>query len=572
MLNANLSPLPNWTYSADGEGRWNAVTASAGQNPVSSTTYNLYSELTAVNYGSLDSDAFTFDGNTGRMTQYKANVGSNYIQGALSWNTNGSLQQQVITDQVNASHSQTCAYTYDDLARLLKVDCGSGHWGQTYTYDAFGNMNRAGFNGGTSFALGYTASTNQISSYSYEANGNLTADNGTHTYSWDAEGKLYQLGSNTLTYDALGRRVEQSNAEILYAPSGAKLALMSGQTVSKMFVPLPGGATAVYAGTSLSYYRHPDWLGSSRVATTTARAVYYDGEYSPYGESYNETGTTDRNFTGQNQDLGANDLYDFLYREHNITQGRWISPDPAGMGAAHPTLPQSWNRYAYVSGDPTGRTDPLGLDGQCGPNGTWMGEGCYEYGGEGNADFQAGMQRYLTGVRSSPGWGWVSGDNPEYILGYVNFAAPLQDPNEPKGTAELAYTELQSPNCSAIFSLPSGVTPAGLLDSLSITYSPRGNPDVYASTRVTANNQITVNFNTDPNSAYLTGGAPQAAVTIIHELLHFAVALYGTSATSPLWNNNDTAPRNATPNQQAAANAAQLNNDAAVINNCRVEP
>ena len=39
---------------------------------------------------------------------------------------------------------------YDDLARLQSVDCGSGHWGQNYTYDAFGNMNKAGFNGGTS--------------------------------------------------------------------------------------------------------------------------------------------------------------------------------------------------------------------------------------------------------------------------------------------------------------------------------------------------------------------------------------------------------------------------------------
>ena len=145
------------------------------------------------------------------------------------------------------------------------------------------------------------AAVGNVTGCTYDANGNLTADNGTHTYSWDAEGKLYQLGSNTLTYDALGRRVEQSNAGILYAPSGAKLALLSGQTVAKIRVPLPGGATAVYAGTSLSYYRHPDWLGSSRVATTPARAVSHDGEYSPYGESYNETGATDRNFTGQNR-------------------------------------------------------------------------------------------------------------------------------------------------------------------------------------------------------------------------------------------------------------------------------
>ncbi|MGO9241248.1 MAG: RHS repeat-associated core domain-containing protein [Bryobacteraceae bacterium] len=191
--------------------------------------------------------------------------------------------------------------------------------------------------------------------------------------------------------------------EILYAPNAAKLALMSGQTVTKMFVPLPAGATAVYAGTSLSYYRHPDWLGSSRVAstapTTPPSTVDYDGSYAPFGESYNESGTiVDRNFTGQNQDLGAVQYYDFLYREHNVIEGRWISPDPAGLAAVDPTLPQTWNRYAYVANDPLNFVDPFGLDGVCGPNGTWMGEGCYTYNGNGSGSMAESYANYVGGV------------------------------------------------------------------------------------------------------------------------------------------------------------------------------
>ena len=55
------------------------------------------------------------------------------------------------------------------------------------------------------------------------------------------------------------------------------------------------------------------------------------------------------------------DLYDTPNREYHPTQGRWISPDPAGLTAADATNPQSWNRYAYVSNNPVNATDPSGL-------------------------------------------------------------------------------------------------------------------------------------------------------------------------------------------------------------------
>ena len=179
-------------------------------------------------------------------------------------------------------------------------------------------------------------------------------------------------GSTTvgLTYDALGRMVEQNRngtyTQIVYGPGGGKLALMNGQTLQKAFVPLPAGATAVYASSGLSYYRHADWLGSSRLASTTSRGVYYDGSYLPFGESYAETGTRDRSFTGQNQDTVSiptgQGLYDFMFREYHPVGGRWISPDPAGMAAVDPASPQSWNRYAYVSSRAVSMVDPEGMN------------------------------------------------------------------------------------------------------------------------------------------------------------------------------------------------------------------
>ena len=133
-----------------------------------------------------------------------------------------------------------------------------------------------------SFAPTYTTNppTNRYATLpsgtpAYDANGNLTNDS-FHTYTWDSDANLATLGSNTtLTSDALDRRVEQTTSgtstEILYGPGGAKLALMNGTTVVKVFAPLAAGATAVYTSSALAYYRHPDWLGSSRIASTPSR-------------------------------------------------------------------------------------------------------------------------------------------------------------------------------------------------------------------------------------------------------------------------------------------------------------
>lgn len=70
-----------------------------------------------------------------------------------------------------------------------------------------------------------------------------------------------------------------------------------------------------------------------------------------------------------NQDT-VSGLYDFPAREYSI-QGRWPSPDPAGLGAVDPTNPQSWNRYAYVVNSPLMLIDPTGLDCQA----LWGGSG-----------------------------------------------------------------------------------------------------------------------------------------------------------------------------------------------------
>jgi len=256
------------------------------------------------------------------------------------------------------------------LALELKLGCPVLRFlkGGSFDFrrDAFGNINKTG---NSSFNAAYSSPTNHMtqigsSTPTYDSDGNVTNDF-LHTYSWNGYGRPTTIDGVGITYDALGRMVEQSRAgvytQMLYSPTGFLMSLMNGQTYRDSFVPMPAGSATVWsASPSVVYYRHTDWLGSSRLATTSTGTVYSDTAYAPFGEQYANSGTSDLSFTGMDQDTSSN-LYDFPAREYGI-QGRWPSPDPAGLDAVDPNNPQSWNRYAYVQNSPLNLIDPLGLD------------------------------------------------------------------------------------------------------------------------------------------------------------------------------------------------------------------
>jgi RHS repeat-associated protein len=286
-----------------------------------------------------------------------------------------------ITDGFNSGGAETCNFGtstvmgYDDLGRLHSANCGSP-WSQSFSYDQFSNITKTGsiswactvcYNGNNQYNGTLSASI------SYDADGNLLNDT-FHTYRWDSFARLLTIDSTTcgdngtcLTYDALGHMVEKSvnsvYTEVLYSPVG-KTAIMSGQTTSSAYFPLPAGETLHETGStgSTQYFWHKDWLGSVRFASTVGgRASFFDRAFAPFGETYSNFGNTSgNNFTGDTQDT-ISGTYDTLFRELNPTQGRWISPDPAGLGAVDPRNPQTWNRYAYVGNNPLSFIDPLGL-------------------------------------------------------------------------------------------------------------------------------------------------------------------------------------------------------------------
>jgi RHS repeat-associated protein len=142
---------------------------------------------------------------------------------------------------------------------------------------------------------------------------------------------------------------------------------MTAQSLQIALAPLPGGTSAVYYP-SVTFYAHSDWLGSTRLLSSTGRGIQTTMAYAPFGEGYAGGSPTFVTFTSDGYaplvDPGQNDngtLDDFVFRHYSPGQGRWISPDPAGVAAVSPTNPQTWNRYAYVANNPLSYIDPTGL-------------------------------------------------------------------------------------------------------------------------------------------------------------------------------------------------------------------
>ncbi len=219
---------------------------------------------------------------------------------------------------------------------------------------------------------GYSASTNRytLSGTSYDNDGELLTDP-QNTYTWSVYGDLASANGLALTYDALDRMVENANgaSQFVYGPNGQHpLANMVGQQLASAFVPLPGGAVAVYYSSGLVQYNHADWLGSARLFSTPFRTATPAMAYAPFGEGYSggqayvQFTSYGNSWTVADGENSGGSLDDFTFRRYSPGQGRWISPDPAGLGSVNPSNPQSWNRYSYVLNNPLINTDPDGLD------------------------------------------------------------------------------------------------------------------------------------------------------------------------------------------------------------------
>ena len=529
--------LSGWTFLPDGEGRPFSATYNTS-TPMDWVTSTLYypsnPNSTTVMYGDSDTDVYTFDATTGRMNQFQFTVKGTTTQtltGTLGWNANWTLANLGITDQFTPANTQFCSYAYDNLARINNVSCLNSSnttiWNQSFTLDAFGNLSKSGT---TTFAASYllangTTNNREQSVAScmptYDANGNLTKDCvNSDLYAWNADGRPTTLDGEPITFDAFGREVEfapasgSTHTQILYSPIG-KLGTMNGQTAVTIRVPLPGGSTAELLGATAGtrHILHSDWLGSARLSTNyTGQTVANDTAYAPYGEEY-PVSSTDLNFTGQSQDTLPG-LYDFQYREYSPVQGRWISPDPAGLSAVDPSNPQSWNRYAYVLNNPLSAIDLLGLD-------------CARL-------LDDGSVKVYTDEEDD-----CSGDNGYYFDGTVTAAAV--DPNgNVVGTVDGKLTCSGDSNCAAWNNVASVTVNGGSASQIALLPSPDQiasdpvNPPITTATMTNVPGGKEAYCQEQANKAAAAKAIPGGAILYQHQFTPEAAAAAGVDVATEL--------------------------------------
>ena len=348
------------TYDVNSEGQTYAVSATAGQNPLTSVTYNNSSQAAAVHYGSGDSDSFSFDPNMGLPTSYSINIGAGNQTATMTNNPNGSLKTLAVSDTFYANEDETCQYLYDSDFRLFNTNCGASGWQGNYSYDQYGNIDKSG---STAFQPTYNTATNRYSSNwlngsTYDQNGNVTTLNNA-TLSYDVENRLseYTTGSfvENYAYDEANRRVDRWSGTTydnvyFYGPNGKLLTVVQVNfNPTAPYVTASTLSNRIYFGKML--------LGTTNGQVNTDSSLIKDrlGSVQPSYAYGTATGSGEQTSPGDDfatywKDSSTGFQY-AMNRYYSTGYGRFLTVDikPA---SARITDPGTWNRYQYAGGDP----------------------------------------------------------------------------------------------------------------------------------------------------------------------------------------------------------------------------
>jgi len=367
----------SYSIGYDAWGRANTLTDTVNSTTlISGVSYGVANETLGVTSGNAAVYSHTMQYNS-MLQLTRLTVGSvlDYEYHFSSTQNNGKIDYD--KDWLTGERVD---YTYDSLNRLATAQTnGAGGWGQSYTFDGFGNLTDQTVIKGSapSMSVVYSASTNRQTGDTADANGNIL---GSATPSlqnvFDIDNRMTAPGGGATmrySYDAGNKRVWRGDSatgldEITFWGGDQRLASYSVNVSypSTMWFTLKEisvyfGSKLVSKGTYNSGCTCADKVTLSAVAQDRLGSI---GKYYPFGQERPSATANDKEkFTGYYRDAvtGPSGTLDYAdQRYHQSGVGRFMSPDPY-KASAGVTDPGSWNRYAYVGGDPVNYVDPRGL-------------------------------------------------------------------------------------------------------------------------------------------------------------------------------------------------------------------
>jgi RHS repeat-associated protein len=288
----------------------------------------------------------------------------------------------------------------------------SEYWGNSYGYDAWGNLLQKSVTKCSAENLSVAAlPNNQLTGYGYDAAGNMTSDptDGV-TLSYDQENRITGAAGYTYTYDADGNRVKKSNGSTgtlyWYMTPGivgesdltgvlkSEYAFFDGERVARNVYDAAGNRVQKSNGTSgtLYWYMAPgivaesdlsgnptseyvffngervarkdfssgavsyyfsDHLKTASVITDAAGHINAESDYYPWGGElqFVNNDSNHYKFTGKERDSETQLDY-FGARYYSNGLGRWATADSVTL-TPDLTDPQTLNKYSYAFNRPT---------------------------------------------------------------------------------------------------------------------------------------------------------------------------------------------------------------------------
>jgi len=270
----------------------------------------------------------------------------------------------------------TTTYSFDPLNRLTAESGPAGNF--TYHYDP--NGVRLSDSNNTYI---YSTTSNRLVSRNgvtvvTDAAGNITNDGKGNTYSYNQAGQLAQVlhGTTliaTYTYDYRGLRTRKVTTAA--APQGAQVVRYVYDEAGHLWEELTATGTPIrtyvwaddklyaqidHIPTRKIIYFELDHLGTPRAAMDQSGNVVWTWESDAFGAvqpNQNPSGfgveIVNLRFPGQyfDQETG---LYQNWHRYYDPAMGQYVQSDPIGLAGG------TFSTYAYVGGNPTGYSDPMG--------------------------------------------------------------------------------------------------------------------------------------------------------------------------------------------------------------------